>query len=115
MGERYRREMLAHGGAKEPMLMVEGKLQCPMSYLPIQFNEALYFLTSSFQNICITSDFSLVRHYFRLSADLLTPQPSGKSRLTVYRADLVCLYHSLTVLGFPRVHLQVSVCLGSFQ
>ncbi|XP_059931051.1 mitochondrial intermediate peptidase-like [Gadus macrocephalus] len=25
MGERYRREMLAHGGAKEPMLMVEGK------------------------------------------------------------------------------------------
>lgn len=24
MGERYRREMLAHGGAKEPMLMVEG-------------------------------------------------------------------------------------------
>ncbi|XP_024910966.1 mitochondrial intermediate peptidase [Cynoglossus semilaevis] len=27
MGERYRREMLAHGGAKEPMLMVEGMLQ----------------------------------------------------------------------------------------
>ncbi|XP_028275527.1 mitochondrial intermediate peptidase-like [Parambassis ranga] len=26
MGERYRREMLAHGGAKEPMLMVEGML-----------------------------------------------------------------------------------------
>lgn len=26
MGERYRREMLAHGGAKEPLLMVEGKL-----------------------------------------------------------------------------------------
>ncbi|KAI4905243.1 hypothetical protein NFI96_016116 [Prochilodus magdalenae] len=26
-GERYRREMLAHGGAKEPMLMVEGMLQ----------------------------------------------------------------------------------------
>lgn len=25
MGERYRREMLAHGGAKEPLLMVEGK------------------------------------------------------------------------------------------
>uniref|UniRef100_A0A3Q4APA4 Peptidase M3A/M3B catalytic domain-containing protein n=1 Tax=Mola mola TaxID=94237 RepID=A0A3Q4APA4_MOLML len=25
MGERYRREMLAHGGSKEPMLMVEGK------------------------------------------------------------------------------------------
>lgn len=25
MGERYRREMLAHGGAKEPMLMVEGR------------------------------------------------------------------------------------------
>lgn len=24
MGERYRREMLAHGGAKEPMQMVEG-------------------------------------------------------------------------------------------
>lgn len=24
MGERYRQEMLAHGGAKEPMLMVEG-------------------------------------------------------------------------------------------
>lgn len=24
MGERYRREMLAHGGAKEPLLMVEG-------------------------------------------------------------------------------------------
>lgn len=24
MGERYRREMLAHGGAQEPMLMVEG-------------------------------------------------------------------------------------------
>uniref|UniRef100_A0A3Q2D239 Mitochondrial intermediate peptidase n=1 Tax=Cyprinodon variegatus TaxID=28743 RepID=A0A3Q2D239_CYPVA len=28
MGERYRREMLAHGGAKEPMLMVEGKYKC---------------------------------------------------------------------------------------
>ncbi|KAK5929090.1 hypothetical protein CgunFtcFv8_010353 [Champsocephalus gunnari] len=27
MGERYRREMLAHGGAKEPMQMVEGMLQ----------------------------------------------------------------------------------------
>lgn len=27
MGERYRREMLAHGGAKEPMLMVEGKFK----------------------------------------------------------------------------------------
>uniref|UniRef100_A0A3B5R269 Mitochondrial intermediate peptidase n=1 Tax=Xiphophorus maculatus TaxID=8083 RepID=A0A3B5R269_XIPMA len=27
MGERYRREMLAHGGAKEPVLMVEGMLQ----------------------------------------------------------------------------------------
>lgn len=27
MGERYRREMLAHGGSKEPMLMVEGMLQ----------------------------------------------------------------------------------------
>ncbi|RMC07279.1 hypothetical protein DUI87_16736 [Hirundo rustica rustica] len=27
MGERYRREMLAHGGAKEPMLMVQGMLQ----------------------------------------------------------------------------------------
>ncbi|XP_035009775.1 mitochondrial intermediate peptidase [Hippoglossus stenolepis] len=27
MGERYRREMLSHGGAKEPMLMVEGMLQ----------------------------------------------------------------------------------------
>uniref|UniRef100_A0A8C2C489 Mitochondrial intermediate peptidase n=1 Tax=Cyprinus carpio TaxID=7962 RepID=A0A8C2C489_CYPCA len=26
-GERYRREMLAHGGGKEPMLMVEGMLQ----------------------------------------------------------------------------------------
>lgn len=24
-GERYRREMLAHGGGKEPMLMVEGE------------------------------------------------------------------------------------------
>uniref|UniRef100_A0A8C5LXL9 mitochondrial intermediate peptidase n=1 Tax=Leptobrachium leishanense TaxID=445787 RepID=A0A8C5LXL9_9ANUR len=30
MGERYRREMLAHGGGKEPLLMVEGMLQkCP--------------------------------------------------------------------------------------
>ncbi|XP_076875383.1 mitochondrial intermediate peptidase isoform X2 [Brachyhypopomus gauderio] len=27
MGERFRREMLAHGGAKEPILMVEGMLQ----------------------------------------------------------------------------------------
>ncbi|XP_067253714.1 mitochondrial intermediate peptidase isoform X2 [Chanodichthys erythropterus] len=27
MGERYRREMLAHGGSKEPMLMVQGMLQ----------------------------------------------------------------------------------------
>ncbi|XP_069615224.1 mitochondrial intermediate peptidase [Ranitomeya imitator] len=30
MGERYRKEMLAHGGGKEPALMVEGMLQkCP--------------------------------------------------------------------------------------
>ncbi|KAG8584826.1 hypothetical protein GDO81_004779 [Engystomops pustulosus] len=30
MGERYRKEMLAHGGGKEPTLMVEGMLQkCP--------------------------------------------------------------------------------------
>ncbi|XP_077014964.1 mitochondrial intermediate peptidase [Tamandua tetradactyla] len=30
VGERYRREMLAHGGGKEPMLMVQGMLQkCP--------------------------------------------------------------------------------------
>uniref|UniRef100_A0A673LNS7 Mitochondrial intermediate peptidase n=1 Tax=Sinocyclocheilus rhinocerous TaxID=307959 RepID=A0A673LNS7_9TELE len=27
MGERYRREMLAHGGSKEPVLMVQGMLQ----------------------------------------------------------------------------------------
>ncbi|XP_062341917.1 mitochondrial intermediate peptidase [Osmerus eperlanus] len=27
MGERYRREMLAHGGSKEPLLMVQGMLQ----------------------------------------------------------------------------------------
>lgn len=34
MGERYRREMLAHGGAKEPMLMVEGNLPHPTPPTP---------------------------------------------------------------------------------
>uniref|UniRef100_A0A8D0D383 Mitochondrial intermediate peptidase n=1 Tax=Sander lucioperca TaxID=283035 RepID=A0A8D0D383_SANLU len=34
MGERYRQEMLAHGGAKEPMLMVEGNLPCPTFFPP---------------------------------------------------------------------------------
>ncbi|XP_067364151.1 mitochondrial intermediate peptidase-like isoform X3 [Channa argus] len=34
MGERYRREMLAHGGAKEPMLMVEASSLPSRSTLP---------------------------------------------------------------------------------
>lgn len=38
-GERYRREMLAHGGGKEPMLMVQGKQsnECELSCDPLFF------------------------------------------------------------------------------
>uniref|UniRef100_A0A8C8IEE6 Peptidase M3A/M3B catalytic domain-containing protein n=1 Tax=Oncorhynchus tshawytscha TaxID=74940 RepID=A0A8C8IEE6_ONCTS len=38
MGERYRREMLAHGGSKEPMLMVQGK----------ELTLSLFFLATTF-------------------------------------------------------------------
>lgn len=51
MGERYRREMLAHGGAKEPMLMVEGNFALSGQVLNksfhiqvIKVNGKLYFL-----------------------------------------------------------------------
>lgn len=33
-GERYRQEMLAHGGGKEPMLMVEGE----SAFVPLTLN-----------------------------------------------------------------------------
>lgn len=60
MGERYRREMLAHGGAKEPLLMVEGNLDSFFSptlcvcvwggsfshNLSTLLKETLYFMTS---------------------------------------------------------------------
>lgn len=39
MGERYRREMLAHGGAKEPMLMVEGNSNTLVTVPPQTLND----------------------------------------------------------------------------
>lgn len=52
MGERYRREMLAHGGAKEPMLMVEGN--CNLFVQPLfifKVSEPPNFITSSSQRL----------------------------------------------------------------
>uniref|UniRef100_A0A674BII3 Mitochondrial intermediate peptidase n=1 Tax=Salmo trutta TaxID=8032 RepID=A0A674BII3_SALTR len=45
MGERYRREMLAHGGSKEPMLMVQGKELTYFSW-PLPSSLSLGFLHS---------------------------------------------------------------------
>ncbi|TRY66205.1 hypothetical protein DNTS_028315 [Danionella cerebrum] len=46
-GERYRREMLAHGGGKEPMLMVEGKKPVTSKFLHHKDSEIKYILISA--------------------------------------------------------------------
>ncbi len=54
MGERYRREMLAHGGAKEPMLMVEGNHIQPLLSLSQVTNMAggVVFLVCRLSHSC---------------------------------------------------------------
>lgn len=47
MGERYRREMLAHGGAKEPMLMVEGSFLYTTCFLTYKLKESLLTMKAS--------------------------------------------------------------------
>lgn len=82
MGERYRREMLAHGGAKEPLLMVEGNLDSffsptllgggpsPITFTP--YKKALYFMT------CFPLLFILLPVFFGL-VDLSTVGPEAHS------------------------------------
>lgn len=84
MGERYRREMLAHGGAKEPMLMVEGNSNPLFKVSP---TKSQWFLSqkSTCETTIVVSQVELKlvelsSSICELPADLLTPQSSDRSQ-----------------------------------
>lgn len=61
MGERYRREMLAHGGAKEPMLMVEGNADPLFNVSPQRFARTFVRLKGKKPFVVSQIDLRLVR------------------------------------------------------
>lgn len=103
MGERYRREMLAHGGAKEPMLMVEGRFNLfvtntnRISCLPTNICKAPFCANSlrfpprlwSCQSIGVLPHEFLKKFFFLKRVCLITAGCATKFVLTCWTAESV--------------------------
>ncbi|TNN26740.1 Mitochondrial intermediate peptidase [Liparis tanakae] len=70
MGERYRRQMLAHGGAKEPMLMVEGNLPWPTFFFHKNLSRIFLYLPVNSTTLIILIPVYLNIRLLRLSSPL---------------------------------------------